>query len=393
MSIKVSTLLTSNTEVSSDTEPSLGGNLNTSNYEIVNGGASVTITGNKYPTNKGLANQVLSTDGLGNLTFKSISATTISLTGDVLGTGTTSIPTVLSPTGVVPATYGFIDAVGAFSVNAKGRIVYAHNVPIAITPAQAGLPNVINELQVVNAGATPSIIADTGVPTSIADEGALYIDTSLSGGRSWYRYTSSAWVPITQNSSLSLYSEYVNTYIPPATSGINSIALGSGAQAVGENTLAIGLQSLARSYGGVIQSSGRFSNSGDAQTGRYLLRTVTVNNSPTELFLDGTNGLYRLQLTDSSTWNFRIKLTAHRTDAQGGHAGFDISGVIYRYAGNSSVAIQGAVNYTVIARSNTNWTTLVTADTTNGSLKISVIGEVGKIIRWVALVETVEITN
>jgi hypothetical protein len=153
------------------------------------------------------------------------------------------------------------------------------------------------------------------------------------------------------------------------------------------------MQSLARVSGGVVQASGRFASNGDAQAGRYLLRTTTIDATQTEMFVNGTNGGIRLTLPDDATWTFKITVTAHRTDLSNGHAGYTASGVIYRGSGVSTTNIQGSVQKTVLAESNPSWDINIGADSTNGSLLVRVIGETGKTIRWVALVETVEITN
>lgn len=197
------------------------------------------------------------------------------------------------------------------------------------------------------------------------------------------------------SSSLILYDENIGTVIPPAPLGLNSIVLGSGAQTApsGTNSLAIGEQSLARIPGGVVQASGRFGSSGDAQAGKYLLRSHTINGTETELFIDGTNGTQRLILPDDSTWTFKGLVTGHRTDMSDGHAGFSFEGVIYRISGANSVSFQGHPNISIIARNNFFWKIHLYADTVNGSLKICCEGQSGKTIRWVAYVETVEITN
>jgi hypothetical protein len=111
------------------------------------------------------------------------------------------------------------------------------------------------------------------------------------------------------------------------------------------------------------------------------------------MFIDGTAGSIRLILPDDATWTFRVTITGHRTDLGNGHAGYTASGVIYRGSGANTTAIQGSVNKMVLAESNPSWDINISADNINGSLRLLVTGETGKIIRWLALVETVEITN
>lgn len=194
-------------------------------------------------------------------------------------------------------------------------------------------------------------------------------------------------------SSLQLYAENPVAPSPPVASGINSIALLSGSHANAQDSLAIGVQSLARIQGSVVQASGRFASSGDAQAGRYLLRTNTINSVPTPLWIDGTGGSIPLTLPDNSTWTFRVTVAGHRTDSGGGHAGYELKGVIYRDSGAASTAILGQVSKTIIAESNTPWDANVVADTTHGGIGINVTGQSSKTIRWLAIVETVEITN
>jgi hypothetical protein len=190
-----------------------------------------------------------------------------------------------------------------------------------------------------------------------------------------------------------LYAEKATGYITPVANGVNSIALGDGAQTAATDSLAIGSQSLSRVEGSVMQANGRFASTGDAQAGRYLLRTHTINAIPTEFFINGTAGGTRLVLPDDSTWTFKVTITAHRTDLPNGHAGYTSVGVIFRSSGANTTSIQGSIQKTVLAESNPSWDINISADSVNGALKITATGEAGKTIRWVALVETVEVTN
>lgn len=196
-------------------------------------------------------------------------------------------------------------------------------------------------------------------------------------------------------STLVLYSEHSFNPAPPTAEGDNSIALGPGAETStsAPNSLAFGLYSLARHRGSVIHANGRFGTSGDIQHGRYLMRTVSVGLFPTEMFLDGTSGKERLILPDDSTWSFSIMVTGHRQDSNDGHAGYKFDGVIYRQAGLDTVSFQGSPVKTVIAESNQAWDININANQTYGALVLNVTGETSKIIRWAALIETLEVTN
>lgn len=195
--------------------------------------------------------------------------------------------------------------------------------------------------------------------------------------------------------ALELYDENPITPTPPAAEGDNSVAIGPGAQTApsAPNSIALGSQSLARHRGALTFANGRFGSTGDVQVGKYLLRTVTINGSPTEAYLNGTVGGERLEIPDDSTWTFTVTVTGHRTDVNDGHAGYKAEGVIYRRAGASTVAFQGTPIKTVLAESNSSWDINIIADTTTGSLIVRVTGEAGKTIRWAVLVDTLEVTN
>jgi len=195
--------------------------------------------------------------------------------------------------------------------------------------------------------------------------------------------------------SFVLIDELTSTPSLPSTLGQNSVSIGENAQTsvTAPNSLAIGKQSLTRHSGAIVCANGQFSSAGDAQTGKYLLRTITTNNTETELFLDGAGGTGRLSLPNNSTWIFTASVIGHRTDATNGRAGYKLDGVIYRTTAANTTTIIGSVTKTAIAESDVAWDTNITADTTNGSLKITATGETGKTIRWVAVIDTVEITN
>lgn len=297
-----------------------------------------------------------------------------------------------SPIGVLYGGTGLTSLGSAYQilgVNAAGnaleyKTVAAGNA-ISVTNA-SGL------LTISNTGVT-SVIAGTGIsvsnptgPVTVTNTGVLSVTST----------SQSVLVSGTQNIVISgpkLYAENPQSgLIAPASTGNNAVAIGHGAIAGADKSLAIGEQSVTRIQGGVVQASGRFGSSGDAQTGRYIVRANTVSTFPSEGFVDGQGGSIRLVLADNSTWTFRIMVTAQRTDANDGRAGFQLKGVIYRVNGAATTSLQGAVSTERFSSSDA-WNVTASADTVNGSLKIQFVGENSKVIRWVALVETVEVTD
>jgi len=261
-------------------------------------------------------------------------------------------------------------------------------------------------------------------------------------------YVAGVWRPFTTgSSSLRLYEENPSAETTPLTAGTNAVAIGTGASAsgtssvaIGENAdasntnamafggettasgtnsyaigqdaiasatdsyaighiasataseaMALGNRSVSRLTGGVVMAAGRFGTSGDAQKGFYLLRNSTTNATLTELFLDGSAA--RLTLVNNSVFTFNIYVSARRTDATGGGAGYKFEGVIKKDTTAASTTLVGAVSKTVLGETDAAWDVTVDANTTNGALRVQVTGEAAKTIRWVASVETTEVTN
>lgn len=243
----------------------------------------------------------------------------------------------------------------------------------------------------VTAGTNPTSLTDAGLSVHLDDlVDVNAVAPSLDDVLTW---DGSQWVsqtPASIDSLLHLYAENPQSQVDAVASGFNSVAIGSGSEAGASNSIAIGDQSLSRIEGGLVHANGRFGSQGDAQKGTYLMRTHTVNANPTEMFLNGTSGGDRLTIPDDSTWLFEATIIGHRQDGND-HAGYKVKGVIYK-VGAVNTVILGAVTKETIA-ANPAWDVAVVADTINGSLKITAKGEAGKIVRWFATIETIEVTN
>jgi hypothetical protein len=165
----------------------------------------------------------------------------------------------------------------------------------------------------------------------------------------------------------------------------------SAPMAVGNNSTAMGDGAISYASGAINQSSGIFSAHGDAQTGSYVFRTMTVNNTWMEMFLDGAT--QRLIIPASATVSFTVKIIARRTDSGNEGGIYEIKGGVDKGMFNSSIALIGKINKTVVSEDNPIWDVNVDVDTANGALRIWVKGENGKTIRWVAHLETVEVRD
>lgn len=131
-------------------------------------------------------------------------------------------------------------------------------------------------------------------------------------------------------------------------------------------------------------------DSGNCKRGLYVVRGTTTDNTPTEIFKDGSSA--RLVLDNNSLWNFTIKVAARRTDSGVESATYKFEGSIDRGANAASTNIIGSVESSSNKRTAAaTWDVIVSADATNGALIITVTGQNAKTILWTATVETVEV--
>jgi hypothetical protein len=98
-------------------------------------------------------------------------------------------------------------------------------------------------------------------------------------------------------------------------------------------------------------------------------------------------------LPNNSAYAFQGTCIANVT-AGGTTSGWKFEGVIKRGANAASTTLVAAIIPTVIAQDigAVTWAVAVTADTTNGGIKVEVTGAAATTIRWVCKIETTEVT-
>ncbi len=290
---------------------------------------------------------------------------TVALTGDGTASVTTGSSGALTLATVNSNVGQFGDAtnVPQFTVNAKGLVTAVSN--IAITSSGVGA--------VSNAGGSPSI--KQGLASAIGaagTAGALYVATDT---KQIFRDNGVTWDQVGEASLL--YTENPSSPAANTVTGTNAIAIGSGAKTA--------------NYGGIVNANGSFSAAGDAQSGKYILRTITTNATPTEAFLDGSSA--QIVLPNSSAVTYTALIVGRRTDVTGSNASYKIEGLVIRDSTAGSTALVGSRSKTILTRPNSNWNADVFADTTNGALTFKVTGQASQTIRWVVTVITSEVIN
>ena len=134
---------------------------------------------------------------------------------------------------------------------------------------------------------------------------------------------------------------------------------------------------------------------GVQQTAFLLLGRETYNATATVLTSNtvaaGTTN--QVILPNNSAYTFQGTCIANITGG-GNTSGWKFEGVIKRGANAASTALVAAVTPTVIAQDvgAVTWVLAITADTTNGGIAVTVTGQAATTIRWVAQIETTEVT-
>lgn len=137
------------------------------------------------------------------------------------------------------------------------------------------------------------------------------------------------------------------------------------------------------------------SAAGVTQSALLVLGVITTNAVATVLRSNtsaaGTTN--QVILPNNSAYTFQGTCIANVT---GGSttSGWKFEGVIKRGANAASTTLVSAVTPTVIAQDGlaATWVLAITADTTNGGIKVEVTGAAATTIRWVSRIETTEVT-
>lgn len=169
------------------------------------------------------------------------------------------------------------------------------------------------------------------------------------------------------------------------------VAIGRTAYVRARYAMATGHDSNATLRGAHTHAACDIAVHGDAQSSLLVPNNRTADATPTDLLLDGVGGSSRLVLPNDTSWAFDILLVARRTEVDGENSAWRFQGLIIRNATAASTTLL-SLSTTVIYNTGA-WGADVSADTTNGALRIRVTGEAGKVIYWVASTRTVETTG
>jgi hypothetical protein len=193
------------------------------------------------------------------------------------------------------------------------------------------------------------------------------------------------------------------------SAGTSSMAIGNNASASGAYAIVTGGRSNISSStysrtggyyatsgditGKDVWASGRLSAQGDAQTGTLVLRRATSDDTASVLTSTNSSASTTNQiiLPNNSAYAFHGTIVARQQASAGtACAAWKVEGLIRR---------EGSAGTTVLVNSATTvldntpaWGMALSADTTNGGLAITATGPSGYFVRWVATINTSEVT-
>jgi hypothetical protein len=176
------------------------------------------------------------------------------------------------------------------------------------------------------------------------------------------------------------------------SSGVRSVTLGGEVNtASAENSYAFGVRSVANKIGQYA-----FGNWIGQQGGLMVLQAATTNATPKAMSSSSSGASYNNQLIlpNNSAYSFSGTIIARQQAADGSnYASWEIKGALLRDANAASTVLgNGIVNKLFATAGASAWAIALTADTTNGCLKVEATGAAVTDIKWVATVNTAEVT-
>ena len=176
-------------------------------------------------------------------------------------------------------------------------------------------------------------------------------------------------------------------------SATNAFAFCDSATASGFRSVALGRSSTQGISGKHSRGAYIFSSVGDAQEGKYVLLSDTTD--ATAEALTTTNGAAsatnQVVLPNNSAYAFHGTIVARQQAADGtACAAWKVEGLIRREGSAGTTVLVNSA--TTVLDNTPNWGMALSADTTNGCLKIEATGAAATDIRWVATIHTSEVT-
>ena len=335
------------------------------------------------PTSDGTNGQVLTTDGSGAVTFADAgggadlyAANESSPTAQPSATGTNAIAigdsAVSSNTNSTAVGAGAIASGNSSFAGTNSRVTGSDSVAFGVTLNSTSYGALSHKCFVAGYGAKATNMFSTAIGAAARAEGT-YVTTigdnaKILGGN--YNSAFGAYSEITSNAS-------------------SALVLGHKAKSAQQYATAIGYEAYSDIIGKYAYASGKFSAYGDALGGMYILRADTTDATATVLTTNNSTAAATNQIVAASDTciMFSGTLVAMQNGAQD-QGGWEIKGLLKNDGGTTTLV---SSNIQTFADGN-GWVVALTADNTNNALAITCTGEAAHNIRWVANIQTSEVT-
>jgi len=176
-------------------------------------------------------------------------------------------------------------------------------------------------------------------------------------------------------------------------SGGNSVAIGRACEATADMSFACGYAALSSIYGKYARASQDFGPTGSAQYGHFVLRSDTTDATPEALTTNNSTAgtINQIILPNNSAYAFHGTIVARQQASAGtACAAWKIEGLIRREGSAGTTVLVNSA--TTVLDNTPGWGMALSADTTNGGLKIEFTGAAATNIRVVASISTSEVT-
>lgn len=196
------------------------------------------------------------------------------------------------------------------------------------------------------------------------------------------------------NSATGYASTVGGGYYNSATGNSSTISGGGTTHYLGKNiasgtgsTIIGGLGANAPRYGQVSHASGAFAAIGDAQHTILIARTITIDNTPTTLKLDGNSALITIE--NHSMLSAIVNITG--TTDSGSKISHYIRKVSIKNSGLITSLVGSVSTIGTDVEDDAAYDVTITADDANDALDIKVTGKIGETIQWIAVIDAIEI--
>ena len=176
-------------------------------------------------------------------------------------------------------------------------------------------------------------------------------------------------------------------------SAVKAISIGDASTASKNNAVALGNDAKSDIKGKFAYSGQAFISAGDAQTGTFVLLSATTDATAEPMTTDGSSGSTddQIILPNNSAYAFHGTIVARQQASQGtASAAWKIEGLIRREGSAGTTVLVNSA--TTVLDNTPSWGLALSADTTNGGLKVEATGAASTNIRWVATIHTSEVT-